>query len=197
MYVILGSAAETNLYLAEFKLLGASLSKTANEYLQRGVSLSIQRMDHMAAAHENPYYAEDPALADPTEGATKLKTGEIDDLLLQEAYQLNGTDDLEKVYIQQYVHNINTPDNLWTTVRRSGIPKIGSAYFAWEDFKVTDIPRRVVVNEPDPNNLMYDIVKAHQSAAGFTPNNNTPAVLNSERLWFDKNNPNYGAGPNN
>jgi len=197
MYVILGSAAETNLYLAEFKLLGASLSKSANEYLQHGVSLSIQRMDDMAAAHENPYYAEDPALADPAEGAAKLKEGEIADLLLQEAYQLNGTDDLEKVYIQQYVHNINTPDNLWTTVRRSGIPKIGSAYFAWEDFKVSDIPRRVVVHEPDPNDLMYDIVKAHQSAAGLTPNNNTPGVLNSERLWFDKNNPNYGAGPNN
>jgi hypothetical protein len=38
-------------------------------------------------------------------------------------------------------------------------------------------------------------VSNYYQGAGITPNNNTPSVLNSERLWFDKNNPNYGAGP--
>lgn len=194
-YTLLGSAAETNLYLAEFKLLGANLTKSATEYFQQGVRLSIARFDDLAMRHQNPYYDGDPVLADPTEGATKLQSGEIDDLLLQEAYQLNGTDDLEKVYIQQYVHNINTPGDLWTTVRRGGIPKAGSAYFAWEDFGVNDIPRRVVINAPDESSLMYEKYTNYYNSAGFTANDNTPSVLNSERLWFDKNNPEYGAGP--
>jgi hypothetical protein len=30
---------------------------------------------------------------------------------------------------------------------------------------------------------------------GFTSAVNDPEVLNSERLWFDENNPQYGAGP--
>ncbi len=194
-YTLLGSAAETNLYLAEFKLLGANLPSTANEYFQRGVRFSIMRLDDLANRHQNPYYEEDPVLDNPAEGAIKLKDGEIDDLLTQDAYMLNGTDDLEKVYIQQYVHNINTPGDLWTTVRRSGIPKKGSSYFAWEDFKVNDIPRRVVVGEPDPASLMYENISSYYKTAGFTPNVNTPSVLSSERLWFDKNNPDYGAGP--
>jgi len=194
-YTLLGSAAETNFYLAEFKLLGANLTKTANEYFQRGVSLSISRYDDLAMRHQNPYYDEDPVLADPAEGAIKLKADEIDNLLLQEAYQLNGTDDLEKVYIQQYVHNINTPGDLWTTVRRGGIPKTGSAYFPREDFGVSDIPRRIVINAPDESNLMYEKYTSYFNSAGFTTNVNTPSVLSSERLWFDKNNPAYGAGP--
>ncbi|MEE4286484.1 MAG: SusD/RagB family nutrient-binding outer membrane lipoprotein [Mariniphaga sp.] len=195
LFVLLGSAAETNLYFAEFKLLGANLPKTAQEYLNKGVSLSVARMDDLAQRHDIPYYSGDPVLAEPAEGATMLKDGEIDNLLTKEALTLNGTDDLEKVYIQQYLHNLITPGDLWTTVRRSGIPKIGSAYFAWEDFKVTNIPRRIVLNQPDENDLMYDIVSNYYQGAGITPNNNTPSVLNSERLWFDKNNPNYGAGP--
>ncbi|MFT7032856.1 MAG: hypothetical protein ACJA2S_001357 [Cyclobacteriaceae bacterium] len=194
-YTLLGSAAETNLYLAEFKLLGANLTKTATEYFQQGVRLSISRFDDLAMRHENPYYDGDPVLADPTVGATKLKADEIDDLLLNEAYQLNGTDNLEKVYIQQYVHNINTPGDLWTTVRRGGIPKIGSAYFAMEDFGVTDIPRRIAIDAPDESNLMFEKYTTYFNSAGFTTNDNTSAVLSSERLWFDTNNPAYGAGP--
>ncbi|TKG97364.1 SusD/RagB family nutrient-binding outer membrane lipoprotein [Puteibacter caeruleilacunae] len=194
-YVLLGSAAETNLYLAEFKLLGASLPMTAQEYLTRGVTFSVQRMDDLAERHENPYYGGDPVLIDPEEGATMLKDGEITNLLTGDAYTLDGTDDLEKVYIQQYVNDLMTPINLWTTVRRSGIPKVGSSYFAWEDFGVSDIPRRVPVGTPEPNDLMYDILVDYINKIGFTTSDNTAAVLANERLWFDINNPDYGAGP--
>ncbi|PTN09096.1 SusD/RagB family nutrient-binding outer membrane lipoprotein [Mangrovibacterium marinum] len=195
LYVLLGSAAETNLYLAEFKLLGANLPMTAQEYLTQGVSLSVQRMDNLAERHEIPYYDEDPVLADPAEGATKLQDGELAALLSKDICTLDGTDDLEKVYIQQYIQNLITPGDLWTTVRRSGIPKVGSAYFAWEDFGVGNIPRRVAINTPSEADLMYDIIIAYYQAAGITTNTNTASVLSSERLWFDKNNPNYGAGP--
>ncbi|MCK3684295.1 SusD/RagB family nutrient-binding outer membrane lipoprotein [Maribellus sp. YY47] len=197
LYVLLGSAAETNLYLAEFKLLGANLPGSAQDYFTKGVTLSIQRMDNLAQRHQIPYYNEDPVLANPEEGAAKLKDGEIADLLTNEAFLLNGTDNLEKVYIQQYVHNLITPGDLWTTVRRSGIPKIGSSYFAWEDFGVGNIPRRVAINTPSEADLMYDILKDYYQQAGITTNTNTASVLSSERLWFDKNNPDYGAGPKN
>jgi hypothetical protein len=136
-------------------------------------------------------------LVDPAVGATKLKDGEIDDLLAKEFVTLNGTDDLEKVYIQQYINNLMTPQDLWTLVRRSGIPKVGSAYLPWEDFEVTNIPRRVLINNPGDTDLMYDNLVEYYNAAGITTGDNTPATLNSERLWIDKNNPNYGAGPNN
>lgn len=195
LYVLLGSAAETNLYLAEFKLLGANLPKSAQEYFTNGVSLSVSRMDNLAGRHEIPYYNEDPVLENPSEGAAKLKAGEIEDLLTKEAYVLNGTDNLEKVYIQQYINNLLTPGDLWTTVRRSGIPKVGSSYFAWEDFGVGNIPRRVAINSPSEGDLMYQIANSYYQAAGITTNNNTASVLSTERLWFDKQNPQYGAGP--
>ena len=194
-YVLLGSAAETNLYLAEFKLLGASLSKSAQEYFTRGVTFSVQRMDDLANRHQNPYYNEDPVLEDPEEGSTKLKEDEIVDMLTEDAYTLDGTDDLEKVYIQQYVNDLMTPLNLWTTVRRSGIPMVGSSYFAWEDFGTSEIPRRVPIGTPDPSSLMYENEMDYISKTGFTTGNNTASVLSSERLWFDKSNPAYGAGP--
>lgn len=195
LFVLLGSAAETNLYLAEFKLLGASLPKTAQEYFTKGVTLSVQRMDDLAKRHENPFYNEDPVLTNPAEGATKLKAGEIDALLTNPAYSLNGTDNLEKVYIQQYINDLMTPQNLWTNVRRSGIPKKGSAYFAWEDFGTNEIPRRVPFGTPDPSNLMYEKQMEFLGKTGYTTGVNTASVLSSERLWFDKNNPAYGAGP--
>ena len=194
-YVLLGSAAETNLYLAEFKLLGANLPLSAQEYFNRGVTLSVQRMDDLAGRRENPYYNGDPVLANPVDGATKLQAGEIATLLAGDAYTLNGTDDLEKVYIQQYVNDLMTPLNLWTTVRRSGIPKVGSAYFAWEDFGVSDIPRRVPIGTPDPSSLMYENEVDYISKTGFTTGVSTASVLGTERLWFDKDNPAYGAGP--
>ena len=186
LYVLLGSAAETNLYLAEFKLLGANLPKTAEEYFTRGISLSVARMDNLAGRHEIPYYDGDPIIENPTAGAARLSSGEIDNLLTKEAYTLNGTDDLEKVYIQQYINNLLTPGDLWTTVRRSGIPKVGSDYFAWEDFGVGNIPRRVVINSPNEGDLMYQIATSFYQSAGITTNNNTASVLSSERLWFDK-----------
>ena len=30
---------------------------------------------------------------------------------------------------------------------------------------------------------------------GFTTGTSDPVILNTERLWFDKQNPQYGAGP--
>jgi len=201
LQVILGSSAETNLYLAEFKLLGANLPKTAQEYFNQGVEMSVKRMDALAKNNEMPYYESDPVYMDADEAAaaaTKLRDGEIATLLAQPAYDL-GTDGLEKVYIQQYINFMNTPGDMWTLVRRSGIPKKGSAYLPWESFLSSGaemtVPRRFVVATPTEDGKNYQNDMDAIKEQGFTSGSNDPVVLNTERLWFDKENPNYGEGP--
>jgi len=199
--VILGSAAETNLYLAEFKLLGANLPKTAQEYFDWGVELSVRRADKLAQTQQEPYYNGDPVYMDEGEAeaaATKLRDGEIADMMTNEVFDLS-TDGLEKVYIQQYINFMNTPNDIWTTVRRSGVPKKGSAYLPWEDFTVSGseipIPRRMTVGTPTADDINYENQMKAVEDQGFSTGTPDPAVLNSERLWFDQENPNYGAGP--
>ncbi len=201
--VILGSAAETNLYLAEFKLLGANLPKSAQEYFNWGVELSVLRANALAKNQQMPYYDGDPVYEDvdvAAAAATKLRDGEITALLAQPSYDL-GTDGLEKVYIQQYINFMNTPNDIWTTVRRSGIPKKGSSYLAWETFTNSGsempIPRRFTVGTPTEDNLNYANQLAAVQEQGFTTGTPEPTVLESERLWFDKENPAKGSGPKN
>lgn len=203
LYVVLGSSAETNLYLAEFKLLGANLPQSAQEYFNWGVQLSIMRADKLAEHQEMPYYNGDPVYVDENEaeaGATKLRDGEITALMSQPSYDLS-TDGLEKVYIQQYINFMNTPNDIWTTVRRSGIPKKGSSYLAWEDFTVSGseipIPRRMTVGAPTEDDINYANKMAAIQEQGFSAGTPNPSVLAAERLWFDKENPNYGDGPKN
>ena len=199
--IILGSAAETNLYLAEFKLLGANLPKSAQEYFNAGVEFSVLRADALAKNNELPYYNSDPVYLDADEAemaSTKLKDGELDALLVQPAYDLT-TDGLEKVYIQQFINFANTPGDVWTLSRRSGIPKKGSAYLAWEDMLSSGneltLPRRFTVGTPTEDNKNYANLVNAVNEQGFSTGTNDPTVLNSERLWFDKENPAYGTGP--
>ncbi|WP_299578145.1 SusD/RagB family nutrient-binding outer membrane lipoprotein [uncultured Sunxiuqinia sp.] len=203
LYVILGTAAETNLYLAEFKLLGANLPKSAQEYFDWGVELSVMRADRFAEHQQMPYYNGDPVYVDAdeaAEAATMLRDGEITDLLALNAYDLT-TDGLEKVYIQQFINFLNTPNDIWTTVRRSGIPKKGSAYLAWEDVTASGaavvLPRRFVVDTPTEDDINYANKMAAIQEQGFTTGTPEATILNAERLWFDQENPNYGAGPKN
>jgi hypothetical protein len=201
LHVILGSSAETNLYLAEFRLLGANLPKTAQEYFNRGVELSIRRADALAENNQMPYYESDPVYLDPAEAAaasTQLKAGEIDALLAQPAYDLS-TDGLEKVYIQQYINFANTPGDVWAVVRRSGIPKKNSNYLAWDPLLASGneltLPRRFTVGTPTEDNKNYENQLQAVQEQGFTTGTSDPVILNTERLWYDKQNPQYGTGP--
>ena len=201
--VILGSAAETNLYLAEFKLLGATLPKSAQDYFNQGVTLSVQRMDALAKNNQMPYYNSDPVYTiadDAAAAATKLRSGEIDALLAKPICNL-ATDGLEKVYIQQYINFMNTPGDVWSTVRRSGVPKKGSAYLAWEKITTSGVemslPRRFVIPTPGKDDINYANKMAAIQEQGLTPAVLDPIKLNTERLWFDKTDPQYGDGPKN
>ena len=199
--VILGTSAETNLLLAEFKLLGATLPKSAQDYLNQGVTLSIQRMDALAKNNQMPYYNSDPvytSVDDAAAAATKLRSTEVADLLAKPICNL-ATDGLEKVYIQQYINYMNTPGDVWTTVRRSGVPKKGSAYLAWENFTVSGIeivvPRRFVLDTPGKDDINYTNKMSAITEQGITPTVKDPIKLNTERFWFDKLDPQYGMGP--
>ena len=203
LQVVLASAAETNLYLAEFKLLGANLPGTAQDYFDKGVELSVKRMDNLANSLEHFYYDSDPVYTDLTESeaaATKLQANEITDLLALPDYDL-ATDGLEKVYIQQYVNFAITPNDLWTNVRRSGVPMKGSTVLAWETMESSSaelvLPRRWETGTPTEDNINFVNTKAMLEAQGFTTGSSDPVILNTERIWFDTNNPNYGEGPNN
>lgn len=199
--VILGSSAETYLYLAEFKALGANLPLSAQEYFNKGVELSIKRADLLAKNNDLPYYDNDPVYTDPdeaTQAGTFLRDNEIAELLNQPAYDLS-TDALEKIYIQQYINFMNTPNDVWTTVRRSGVPKKGSAYLPWTEFTSAGssmpIPRRFTVQTPTQDDLNYANQLKSVQEQGFTTGDPNPNILSNERLWFDLNSPNYGEGP--
>lgn len=195
------SAAEVNLYLAELGLLGATLAEAPEAYFERAIRLSVQSYDNLAKVNKLPYY--DNLLLDGYEKTIALQPGEIDALLQQDAYKLTGSpaEKLEKVYIQQYIHLLYLPDDLFTTVRRSGVPMRGSKILPWNDFTKNNdadvyIPRRFDISVPLQSDLMYTIKKAAYEAQKYTLGTIEPQVLNSERVWFDKAAPNFGEGPN-
>lgn len=195
------STSEVNLYLAEFKLLGASLPGTAQQYFNKALRASVEEYNRLAAINKIPYYGKTYEY-DEHEAAIDLKAGEIDAMMANTDYQLTGntTLDLEKVYIQQLLHFVLYPNEQFVTVRRSGIPKENSTLIAWENFAPTvpnnAIPRRFEVGAPSPTDLMYQILLDAYSAQEFTPGSNQDGtLLNSERVWQDKNAPQFGQGP--
>lgn len=196
------SSAEVNLYLAELKLLGANIPGTAQEYFTKGIQESVTVMDKMAASNKIPYYANNKnELYDSEFEATiKLQAGEIENLLENEAYQLTGSvaEQLEKVYIQQYVHLLSSPTDMFETVRRSGVPMKNSKYLAWDEFRGENytLPRRYPVKRPDLSDIMFDITVAAYEAQGFTIGDQEAATLSNERVWSDVGAPNFGEGPN-
>ncbi len=193
------SSAEVNLYLSEFKLLGANLPEDANSYFQRAIEQSVVSHDALAASNDILYYN---AAYDQTYGApVALQEGEITALLTEDAYTLTGNAalDLEKVYIQEYIHFLSNPNELFVTSRRSGIPKKESTVLPREVFTSggveLTVPRRLSINVPTEDDINYQNAVDAISNQGFTPASNDPQVLNAERLWYDIGAPQWGNGP--
>ena len=112
----------------------------------------------------------------------------------------NTAADLEKVYIQQYIHFVMIPNDQFVSVRRSGVPMANSTILPYVRFSPTVdyvIPRRFEISAVEKSYLMYDIKMAAYARQGFSVGtNNDPVKLNTERVWQDKGAPNFGAGPN-
>lgn len=199
-YGALCSSAETYLYLAELKLQGADLPEEAETYLRKGIELSVRLYDYLAKLNKIPYYEHNNEGFDALDETIALKEQEINPLL--EKYKLGGSlsDMLEQVYIQQYIHFVYLPNELFVTVRRSGFPRTGSALLPFREFDSSNpnyiIPRRMPISALSLTDQMYSIKKAAYEAEGFTLGTNTPATLQTERVDYDKNAPAYGAGMN-
>ena len=198
-------AGETNLYLAELAQLGASLPKSAEAYYNRGVELSVTEWDYIAGKNKIPYYGTTYNY-DPNEVSIELKDGEIAAMLATDGVKFTGSDSekLEKIYLQELMNFSMMPNDMFVTARRSGYPKIGSTLLPFVKFKeieLTAIPRRFEFSTPLITDVMHDIRLANLQEQGFTPGTaqsgmgfSTTTVLNTERLWQDKNAPQWGAG---
>lgn len=197
------STAEVNLYLAEFKLLGANLPQTASSYFNTALTASVTEYDNLADLNKIPYYGKTYGY-DSNEKSIELQSGEITTMLSKTDYQLTGNtaSDLEKVYIQEILHFTDQPDDQFVTIRRSGCPKENSSLISWQDYSPdvanSAIPRRFELTAPSPTDLMYNIKITAYKTEGLTPGTGlTGSTLNTERVWQDIGAPQFGAGPNN
>ncbi len=209
LYLMYMTAAEVNLYLAEFKLLGASLPQSAEYYYNRGVRFSVETYDALAAANKIPYYGTTYDY-DKNEVSIELKKGELDAMMATDNVKLTGTkaEQLEKVYLQELIHFSLQIDDQFVTARRSGYPKIGSTLLPMVKFErvaLTAIPRRVEFGEPSITDKMYQQTLDAYNKQGFKtlgsglsgPSYNlTGTPLNTERLWQDINAPQWGTPEN-
>ena len=193
-------AGETNLYLAELAQLGA-ISGNAKSYYERGVELSVKEWDFVAGKNKIPYYGTTYDY-DPLEVSIELKDGEVAAMLATDGAKWDGS--IEKIYLQQLMNFTMMPNEMFVTARRSGYPKVGSKYLPFTEFakfQRAGIPRRFEFTEPLPTDIMHDIRLANLKAQGFTTGSNqsgtghnSSTVLNTERLWQDKNAPQWGSG---
>lgn len=202
-YGIYFSAAETQLLLAEFNLLGANTPSSAQAHLIEGCRLSAKMYDRAAELNQVPYYTR-TCVNDKGDKVIKVTDDMIEEMLTKDVFKLDGTpaQNLEKVYIQQYIHYIMNPIDQFINVRRSGVPMKNSSVLAWQDFgalaPVDRIPRRFKVSEPPITDQLKELKMAAWKAQGFSYGTNAadPDVLNSERVALDKENPQFGEGPN-
>ena len=193
-------AGETNLYLAELAQLGA-ISGNAKSYYERGVELSVKEWDFVAGKNKIPYYGTTYDY-DPLEVSIELKDGEVAAMLATDGAKWDGS--IEKIYLQQLMNFTMMPNEMFVTARRSGYPKVGSKYLPFVEFPKfarTAIPRRFEFTEPLPTDIMHDIRLENLQKQGFTMGSNqsgaghtSTSVLNTERLWQDKNAPQWGEG---
>lgn len=216
LYNMYLTAGEVNLYMAEFACLKGSAigGKDYKAWYEAGVRASVEEYDELASSNKIPYYfdSSNPGIYsyDPFEKTIALQNGEIDAMLATDNVKLTGekSADLEKIYLQLLMHFSEQCDDQFVTARRSGYPKVGSSlipYVTFPDIALSAIPRRFVVSEPLKSDIMHDIVMAAYKEEGFntlgtnsqgSQYNGGDAPLNTERVWQDKNAPQWGT-PNN
>lgn len=177
------TAAETCLLIAEFIQKGyagsVNTNGTAEDWYKKGVAASIRTMNDIAV------------VAQSTTGFTGDGTAEIDAYLADADVAFNGTNDLERIYIQQHLNLFRNPNEAFVFARRTGYPKYGSAYYAREPFNET-IPRRFWTMDPGETNRPN--WEAAMNEQGFTPNAQDLPTLSSQRVWYDKPAPDFGEG---
>ena len=188
MNVLMG-AAEVSLYLAEFVEKGHVTGiGTAKSWYEKGVRLSLEQYNLRAQRAQIVDFA--------TRG---IQAGEIDAYLAKDDVKYVDGDpkNKEKIILQQIIHLFDNPYEGIAVARRTGFPKKGSTIWAWEPYLSSGtelkLPRRFPWNRPyiETNQPNFE---AALNAQGFTVNAFEGTVLNSQRVWWDKNAPDYGNG---
>jgi len=182
-------ASEACLFFAEFiesgAVTGPVMGKGAQEWYEEGVKLSCESFD---------YIAEKAGIYDYS--TLRLQAGEVTSLLSQPDYAW-GANNLEKIHIQQFLGYFRLPTEVWTQVRRTGIPSFTSTILQREHLKSSGselvIPRRFPRMPAATNDWNLENYNTGMAEQGFTLDK-MPSILNTERIWFDKNSPNYGMG---
>lgn len=175
--------AESCLLVAEFIQKGyaggVNTKGTAEDWYIKGITSSIKTMNTIAIA------------ANSTTGFSGDGTVEINAYLNSPVIKFNGTNDLERIYIQQYLNLYRNPPEAFVFCRRTGYPKLSSSYYSREAFTEV-IPRRWWTTDPG------EVNRSNWSAAlqeeNFTPLAQDVQTLNAERVWYDKKAPDFGKG---
>ncbi len=177
------TAAEGCLLIAEFIQKGYAGSVAtggdASFWYEKGIANSIRTMNGIAV------------IANSTTAFSGSGDAEIDAYLNDPLVQLDGTNDLERIYVQQHLNFYRNPNEAYVFARRTGYPKFGSAYYQREVMNEL-IPRRFWTIDPGETNRAN--WQAAMSEQGFTPNAQDLPALSSQRVWYDKPAPNLGEG---
>ncbi|WP_289161001.1 SusD/RagB family nutrient-binding outer membrane lipoprotein [uncultured Parabacteroides sp.] len=196
------SAAEVNLYLAEFAMLNNQESQ-AKTYYDKALAFSVQSYNELAKDNQVAYYSNVQGCFgyDPNEGSIDLKDGEIATMMSNDKYAFTGTaaEKLEKIYLQELIHFTLYPNEVYVTARRSGYPSYNSTILprkSYANVPASSIPRRFPTGAITDDDLAADVKKAAYAAQGLTVTSSGMynSVLATERLWPDKNAPEWGSG---
>ncbi|GGH02966.1 hypothetical protein GCM10007415_43900 [Parapedobacter pyrenivorans] len=180
---VLVSYAETCFYIAEGiqKGYGAGIDTkgSVSDWYNKGIASSIRTMNEVARE------------AGSTMAFTGDGTAEIQAYQQHPQVALGSSNDLERIYIQQYLAFFRLPNEAYVLCRRTGYPIAGSAYYPMESF-TEPIPRRFGINDPgEVNRANWESAYQEQ---GFTLRAVDAQTLSEERVWYDKNAPTFGGG---
>ncbi len=197
------SAAETNLYLAEFAMLNGDEAK-AKKYYDNALACSCKTYDTLAKDNQVAYYSTVTGCFGydkDNEKAIDLQDGEIETMMQSDKYAFTGTtaEKLEKIYIQEMLNFTLYPNELYVTARRSGYPSYNSTILprpSYTEVPAAKIPRRFPTGNIGKTDIMKDIKTEAYKAEGLTISTSGlyNEVLATERLWQDQGAPVWGAG---
>lgn len=177
------SAAEVDLTIAEFIQKGyaggVNTNGSAADWYNKGITASIQTMNDIAV------------VAGSTTAFSGTGDNEINAYLQNDDIKLNGTNDLERIYIQEHLNFFRNPNEAFVFCRRTGYPKTNSDYYPRDPMNEI-IPRRFWTLDPGETNRQN--WEAAMQDQGFTPNAQDLPALSSQRVWYDKPAPDFGKG---
>lgn len=175
--------AETCFYIAEGiqKGYGTGIDTkgSAADWYNKGIAASVKTMNAIAVT------------ANSTTGFSGPGDAEINAYLNHPLVKLNGSNDLERIYIQEYLSFFRQANEAFVFCRRTGYPRNNSAYYARERFN-EQIPRRFWIL--DPGEVNRENWSKAMEEQGFSPNAKDVPTLSTQRVWYDKTAPAFGQG---